>query len=75
LFDEKKEIKVQLKKWQATVEEFGVPYIDFKSGSFVELLKLKDMNSVYIRSKQKYQLELIFSFWNSIAAYCYKNCN
>ncbi|XP_025425814.1 uncharacterized protein LOC112694531 isoform X1 [Sipha flava] len=73
LFDEKKEIKVQLKKWQATVEEFGVPYIDFKSGSFVELLKLKDMNSVYIRSKQKYQLELIFSFWNSIAAYCYKN--
>lgn len=75
MFDEKKEIKVQLKKWQPTVEEFGVPYIDFKSDSFVALLKVKDMNSLYIRSKEKDHFELFFMFWDSIAAYCFKNCN
>ncbi|XP_022174799.1 uncharacterized protein LOC111036859 [Myzus persicae] len=73
MFDENKEIKVQLKKWQPTIEEFGVPYIDFKSDSSVELLKLKDMSSVFIRSKEKHHFEFLFSSWNNLAAYCYKN--
>lgn len=75
LFDENKEIKVQLKKWQPTIEESGVPYIDFKNNSSVELLKLKYMNSAYIRSKEKHHFEFLFSCWNNLAAYCYKNCN
>jgi len=66
---------VQLKKWHPTVEESGVSYIDFKSGSSVELLKLKDMTSVYIRSKERHHLDFFFSCWNSLAAYCYKNRN
>ncbi|XP_060876252.1 uncharacterized protein LOC132949399 isoform X3 [Metopolophium dirhodum] len=73
MFDENKEIKVQLKKWQPTVEESGVSYIDFKNNSSVELLKLKDMNSVFIRSKEKHHFEFLFSSWNNLAAYCYKN--
>lgn len=72
---ENKEIKVQLKKWYPTVEESGVSYIDLKNGSLVELLKLKNMNSLYIRSKEKQHLDLFFSCWNSVAAYCYKNRN
>ncbi|XP_016658697.1 uncharacterized protein LOC100167275 isoform X2 [Acyrthosiphon pisum] len=73
MFDENKEIKVQLKKWQPTIEESGVPYIDFKSNSSAELLKLKDMNSVFIRSKEKHHFDFFFSSWNNLAAYCYKN--
>lgn len=73
LLDENKEIKVQLKKWQPTIEESGVPYIDFKSNSSVELLKLKYMNSAFIRSKEKHHFEFFFSCWNNLAAYCYKN--
>jgi len=75
MFDENEEIKVQLKKWQPTIEESGVSYIDFKNNSSVELLKLKDMSSVFIRSKEKHHFEFFFSFWNNLAAYCYKNCN
>ena len=59
IFNENKEIKVQLKKWQPTIEESGVPYIDFKSNSLVELLKLKDMESVFIRSKEKHHFEFL----------------
>ncbi|KAF0751710.1 Uncharacterized protein FWK35_00019435 [Aphis craccivora] len=73
LFDENKEIKVQLKKWQPTIEESGVPYVDFKSNSSVELLKLKYMDSAFIRSKEKHHFEFFFSCWNNLAAYCYKN--
>ncbi|CAI6361930.1 unnamed protein product [Macrosiphum euphorbiae] len=73
MLDENTEIKVQLKKWQPTIEECGVSYIDFKSNSSVELLKLKDMNSVFIRSKEKHHFEFLFSSWNNLAAYCYKN--
>ncbi|XP_025208243.1 uncharacterized protein LOC112603736 [Melanaphis sacchari] len=73
IFDENKEIKVQLKKWQPTIEESGVSYIDFKNNSSVELLKLKYMNSVFIRSKEKHHFDFFFSSWNNLAAYCYKN--
>jgi len=75
MLDENKEIKVQLKKWQPTIEESGVSYIDFKSNSSVELLKLKDMNSVFIRSKEKHHFVFLFSSWNILAAYCHKNRN
>ncbi|XP_060847831.1 uncharacterized protein LOC132927329 [Rhopalosiphum padi] len=73
IFDENKEIKAQLKKWQPTIEESGVPYIDFKNNSSVELLKLNYMNSAFIRSKEKHHFEFLFSSWNNLAAYCYKN--
>lgn len=75
IYDKNKEVKVQIKKWKPSVEECGVPYIDFKSGSAVELLKLKDMNSAYIRSKERHHFDILFSSWNTIAAYCYKNRN
>ncbi|XP_022170007.1 uncharacterized protein LOC111033534 [Myzus persicae] len=73
MFDKNKEIKVQLKNWQPTIEESGVSYIDFKSNSYVELLKLKDMSSIFIRSKEKHHYDFLFSSWNNLAAYCYKN--
>lgn len=75
MFDKSNEIKVQLKKWQPTVEESGIPYVNFESGSSVKLLKLKNMESVYIRSKGKYYLDFFFSTLNSVAYYCYKNRN
>lgn len=75
IYDKNKEVKVQIKKWKPSVEECGVPYIGFKSGNAVELLKLKDMNSAYIRSKEKHHFDILFSSWNTIAAYCYKNRN
>ncbi|XP_050542444.1 uncharacterized protein LOC126906154 isoform X2 [Daktulosphaira vitifoliae] len=73
LFIDDKKVKIQLKKWKPTVEEYGVPYVNIKSGSKVELIKFKDMNSVYIRSKEKSHFNLFFSTWNNLAAYCYEN--
>lgn len=70
-----KEFKAQIKNWEPTVEESGVPYVDFKSDSIVELLKLKNMNSIFLRSREKRHMDTFFSTWNSVAKYCYKNCN
>lgn len=75
ILDDSTEFKVQLKKWQPTVEEYGVPYVDFKSGTSVELLKFKKMNSAIIRSKEMYHMDLFFSTWNSVASYCLQNRN
>lgn len=75
IFDENKKFQVQLKKWVPTVEECGVPYIEFKNNSIVEFLDLKDMNSVHLRSKQKNHFDFFFSIWNSIVHYCHKNSN
>ncbi|XP_050425594.1 uncharacterized protein LOC126836355 isoform X2 [Adelges cooleyi] len=73
LFVESQEVKIQLKTWRPTVEEYGVPCVNIKSGSKVELLKLKDMNTLYIRSKEKSHFNFFFMTWNNLAAYCYKN--
>lgn len=70
-----KEFKVTVKNWEPTVEEYGVPYVDFKSDSLVELLKLKNMNSLLVRSREKRHMNIFFTTWNSVANYCYKNCN
>lgn len=75
IFDENKEIQVQLKKWTPTVEESGVPCIELKNDSDVELINLKNMNSVYLRSKQLDDIDILFSTWNSVVAHCQKNCN
>lgn len=75
IFDENKEIKVQLKNWVPTIEESGVPYIEFKNRSAVELLNIKNMNSVYLRSKQPDHFDFLHSNWDLIAYYCNKNCN
>lgn len=75
VFDENKEFQVQLKKWTPTVEESGVPYIELKNNSDVVLLNLKDMNSVHLRSKKLDDIDIFFSIWNSVVAYCEKNCN
>ncbi|VVC34737.1 Tudor domain,RNA recognition motif domain [Cinara cedri] len=68
-----KKIKIQLEKWKPTVEEYGVPYIEFKNGSLVELLELKDMNLLYLRTKHKDYHELMFKCWESVSNYCYRN--
>lgn len=75
MLTELEDIKIQLKKWQPTVEECGVPYVNFKTGSSVEILKIKDTNSLYIKSKENHHMEQFFSIWNSIAGFCYKDGN
>lgn len=75
IIDSDKEIKIQLKKWQPTVEEYGVPYIEFKNGSPVELLKLKDMSSVYLKSTYPDDFEFFFHFWDYLSSDCQDKCN
>jgi len=73
--DSGKSFKVQIKHWEPTVEESGVPYVNFRSGNLVELLKVNSMDSVFIRSREKQHLNIFFSAWNSVAIHCYENCN
>lgn len=75
VIDDDKQIKIQLKKWLPTVEEYGVPYIEFKNNSQVFLLKLKDMSSVYLRSASDEDFELLLHYWDRLALYCSKNRN
>lgn len=74
-FNSSKECEVTITNWEPTVEEYGVPYVDFRSDSIVELLKLKNMNSVFLRSREQRHLDIFFITWDSIADYCCKNCN
>lgn len=74
-FNSSKEFKVTVKNWEPTVEESGVPYVDFRSDSIVELLKLKNMNSIFLRSREKRHINTFFITWNSVAEYCHKNRN
>lgn len=73
IIDGDKNIRIQLKNWQPTVEECGVPYIEFKNRSSVELLNLKDMNSLYLRSKHKDHFDKLFGTWDNVSMYCIKN--
>lgn len=73
--DSGESFKVQIKYWEPTVEESGVPYVNFRSSNVVELLKVNNMDSVFIRSREKQHLNIFFSAWNLVANHCFENCN
>lgn len=70
--DSGSQCKIHIKIWEPSVEESGVPYVNFKSGSLVELLELKDMETVFIRSREKKHMDLFYFTWNLISKNCCK---